>query len=353
MRKFNHCMLLLMAIIVSSCVGGKNQENNGKEDPEQQPLTSRGDSKTILIDFKEAETIDQNLKAVSTIVCDEDAEEIIGIPQNITVKGDTIYVIDSYKAPGFYAYLRDGKQLFAYCKVGNGPEEFFNLTDINVGANSISAFDNTEGTIITIDKAGNFVDKESVGNNIVGAIIDTNGGYWVDLSNQEDDSAKLSWRQAKETEYSQVLPVPEILKGMKAIPLQQFNRLATDEFTYLPAFENKIYTLENGKAYLRYILDFKDTWRSDEDLNDYRGPSWALRMREFPITRLICQENVKWLIVGFYYNGKLHIHAYDKIKGKGHTYYDDKERYYIPMDIYENELFMLMKDGNLEILKID
>ena len=96
MRKFNHCMLLLMAIIVSSCVGGKNQENNGKEDPEQQPLTSRGDSKTILIDFKEAETIDQNLKAVSTIVFDEDAEEIIGIPQNITVKGDTIYAIDSY-----------------------------------------------------------------------------------------------------------------------------------------------------------------------------------------------------------------------------------------------------------------
>ena len=181
-----------MAIIVSSCVGGKNQENNGKEDPEQQPLTSRGDSKTILIDFKEAETIDQNLKAVSTIVFDEDAEEIIGIPQNITVKGDTIYAIDSYKAPGFYAYLRDGKQLFAYCKVGNGPEEFFNLTDINVGANSISAFDNTEGTIITIDKAGNFVDKESVGNNIVGAIIDTNGGYWVDRYRRLERTTAIS-----------------------------------------------------------------------------------------------------------------------------------------------------------------
>lgn len=353
MRTFNYCIVLLF-IIFSSCARGEKSGADGRADSEHQVLTKQGDFKTILIDLKENTTIDQNLEPISTVVFDENAEEVIGIPQNIKVKGDTIYAIDSYKAPGFYAYLRNGEQLFAYCKVGNGPEEYFNLTDINVGVNTISAFDNTEGTIITIDKAGNFVSKENVGSNTFGAIIDNNGEYWIDLSNQEDDSAKLSWRQAKSTEYSQVLPVPETLKGMKIMPLQQFHRLETDEFTYLPAFENKIYTLEKGNAYLRYILDFKGYWHSEEDLEEYRGPSWALRMmKEFPITRLICQENAKWLIAGFYYNGKLHIYVYDKIRGKGHTYYDNKERYYIPMDIYENELFMLMRDGNLEILKID
>ena len=352
MRKFNNYIIVLLVLIVTGCVHDKRQDNRAQKDRAIQSSISR-DSIAIIIDVKGAMSIEKNFEALSTVVFDENTDELIGVPQNITVKGDTIYAIDSYKAPGFYAYLRDGSQLFAYCKVGNGPEEFFNLTDINVGATTISAFDNTQGSIITIDKDGNFLRKESVGRNLYGAIIDTNGGCWVDFSNQKDDSAKLSWRQTESDEFVQMLSVPEVMKGMLVMPLQQFHRLSTDIFTYLPAFENKIYTLDNGKVRLRYTLDFKDAWHSDDDLKNYVGPSWALRMREFPITRLICQENDRWLIVGFYHEGKLYIHSYNKIENRGKTFLDKQERYYIPMDIYEDQLFMLKKDGNLEILKID
>ena len=317
MRRFNCYAIILLLLIASSCIRHGNQDRNEHMNSESQSSTGRVDSTTVHIDLKDVTAIDQKFQTVTNVMFDEDTENFIGVPQNITVRGDTIYAIDSYKAPGFYAYLRDGRQLFAYCKVGRGPEEFFNLTDINVGANTISAFDNTEGAIITIDKVGNFVSKKSVGHNTYGAIIDTNGGCWVDFSNQKDDSAKLSWRQTEGDEFLQVLAVPEVMKGMLTMPLQQFHRVGTDEFTYLPAFENRIYTLDNGHARLRYILDFKETWHSDEDLRDYGGPSWAIRMREFPVSRLICQENDRWLIVGFYHDGKLYIHAYDKIEGRG------------------------------------
>lgn len=351
MRKYK----ILTIIVLASLLGGCKHKTQESSEPTStvEPTQIKADSVNVLIDVDAAKNMSNALKKIASIKFDEDAENFIGIPQNLVVRGDTLFAIDSYKAPGFYAYDRNGNQLFSYCAIGDGPEEFYDLSDLIVGDTTISAFDRSNGQIIVIDKKGKFNNKYEIPSNVYGAIIDSAGDYWIDFSNNNTDDAKLAWRPDTAINYKSVLPVPEVLKGMTNIPLQQFYRLTDGETIYLPSFENKIYRLKSGKALLKYNLDFNGLWPTDEEMHKWQGNDWALKMRDFPIEGLICQENERWLVVGFNHDGKLYIHTYNKESKKGKTYVNTDKSYYIPMDVYGDELFMLRSDGYLDVLNIE
>lgn len=140
---------------------------------------------------------------------------------------------------------------------------------------------------------------------------------------------------------------------MVNVPLQQFHLLSNGEITFLPSFEHQIYTLHQGTATLRYNLDFNGLWPEDDEIKRLNDNFWAVRMRDFPVTRLICQENDKWLIVGFRNKDDLYLHIFNKSESEGTTYKDTAESYYIPMDVVGDDLYMLRTDGNLDVLELD
>lgn len=349
---FGAVVSLLLSV---GCTGNKSSQNDNEQSSASAvpvPQVAVPDSVNILIDIKDAQPLAKGFPETTTIEFSEECENFVGMPHNIEVRGDTLYIVDSFKAPGFYAYLRDGSQLFAYTATGTGPEEFFNLTDMKVTDTAISAFDYSGGCIVEIDKSGQFLRKVPVAMMTYGAMLDGNGGVWADFSNQAEENVKLAHRADSLSGFNMVIPVPEAFKGMVTLPLRQFHSLENGEIIWQPSHDHRIYTLDNGNAILRYNLDFKDLWPSDKELAKYQGNTWAIKMRDFPVSGPVSHETDRRLLTGFQSGDRRYLHIFDKTTGKGRIYFYGKDEYYTPQAISGNEIFLLRTDGNVEVLEI-
>lgn len=357
MKQSAEVLILLIIIILSSC-GRNNQNLTSKTDQrEGQPhFDSCGlqQNVDISININEAKTLANFNLQKYNISFDESVENIIGFATNIVVKNDTIFAVDGYKSPGVYAYSKEGKQLFAYCSIGNGPEDILNPRDLSVTDSEISIFDRGSGNIVVFDKRGSFKRKIKTDIMAVGGIMDDNKCIWIDYSNQRssDGAAKISYRPDSIVNFVPVILVPEHLKGFTTISLQPFHRLPDGQIIYLAELEPTVYNLSNGKASVRYNLDFNGLWPSKEEMNKIKGSYWAIKLRDMPMQRLGIQECDKWLIVHFYYDKILYIHVYDKYHNTGFTIKDTDGVYTIPQAVTDEELYLKCNDDSYDVVKL-
>lgn len=350
-------LISLIFIILSSCGGNKQNSTSKTVQDDSKPQTdscSLQQNVNISININEAKTLASfNLQKYS-MSFDESAENIIGFATNVVVRNDTIFAVDGYKSPGVYAYTKEGKQLFAYCSTGNGPEDILNPKDLNVTDSEISVFDRGSGDIVVFDKQGNFKRKIKTDIMAVGGIVDDNNCIWIDYSNQRsgDGSAKIACRPDSIVNFVPVILVPEHLKGCTTVSLQPLQRLPDGQITYLAELEPTVYNLIDGKASVRYNLDFNGLWPSDEEMDEIKGSHWAIKLREMPMQRLGIQECDKWLIVYFYYDKILYIHVYDKHSNNGFTIKDADGVYSIPQAVTDEELYLKCNDDSYDVVKL-
>lgn len=123
--KYVQLTLAVLCLALYGCGTKGNQKNEIDTDFE---LTL---PYTVSIDITKAVPMDDALSHHKYVNFTEDVENIMAIPQNVVVKGDTIYAIDAYKSPGIYAYLTNGEQLFAYCSVGNGGRYHLSIVSVS------------------------------------------------------------------------------------------------------------------------------------------------------------------------------------------------------------------------------
>lgn len=359
MRQISKIWILLALISISSCSG--NKKNTAQDIA---PKVSRAElsndsckqqeNMTISINIKEAITLNDFNRPKYNITLDESAENIIGFPTNVVVRNDTIFAIDGYKSPGIYAYNKKGKQLFAYCSIGNGPEDIMSPKDLNVTETEISCFDRGSGDIVFFDKNGCFKNRIKTDFMAMGAIIDDKNCIWTDYSNQRpaDGVAKISCRPDSIVNFAPAHLVPRHLEGFTVITLQPLHRLPDGQITYLAELEPTVYNLNDSKATVRYNLDFNGLWPSVEEINKIKGSNWAIKLRDMPMQRLGMQECNRWLIVYFYYNDDLYIHIYDKLNQTGLTLTDKDKAYCIPMAVTDGELFLYCNDDSFDVINL-
>ncbi|MBD5330876.1 MAG: 6-bladed beta-propeller [Bacteroides sp.] len=301
----------------------------------------------------------KSLPVVETIEFPDTTEYFIGVPSCVEVRGDTIFAIDSSKAPGFYAYRRDGSQIFAYTSTGQGPEDFMVLRNLNVTDTELSAFDDGLCGIFIIDKNGDFVRTVKCPVYSLAASISDAGDMWVDFSNFDGmmDDIKLGWAPpgGRPDSLVTVLPIPEHLKGIYASGIRPLVRISANEWIFTPSFERYVYTLKDGKAYPRYELDFGNLWWDDEKMSKMaHSNDWAVQLQDFPIQPMYIQENERWFVVGFAVNrDKRYVYVYDKLGGDSRTFIDHPRKYLHPIALDCNDLFMNCVDNsNLEVLRL-
>lgn len=316
--------------------------------------TSDHDAYSVKIDFDKASKISDNFQSVSIIRFNENTENIPGGIQQIAVKGDTVFLVDPAKTPGLYAYLKDGTQLFAYCDNGAGPEDISSPMSLAVTDSEINVFDFAAKKLISFSKDGRFKHKTDMSMEVTSAIKDSNGGIWMDFSNQDYGDEKLSWKKDEESNPTTLLTVPEHLKGMTNVQLMSMAQLENGELRYLPSIEPYIYELRNGEANLIYELDFVGKWPSNEEIaEEFQGNDWAQKFRNFPIHIKGFAENDQWLVVGANFNKKLYITVYDKLAHTSRTYVDSQQEYFNPLYVKDSDLYMNRSDDGIEILKLD
>lgn len=335
---------------IFSCCTGNGHQNIDNAQPGKKSLEYPVD---IEIDIKKALPLSENLRSVSTIEFSEEPAEIMGQPQSIVVRGDTIYGIDSHINPGFYAYLKNGEQILNYCSRGNGPEDVVSPFCLNVTDEGMNAFDLGSTSLIFIDKKGSFLRKVTLSPMALAAAVDNSGGIWTDYSNQRYSDTRLTYKADSLSEEKIVLKVPEKIKGMTTIGIQNLTNLEDGTINYVPEFEPVIYQLKEGEATPKYNIDYKGLWPDDETFKSkYTGDSWAVDIREFPVTGITVKENENWLVIGFENGEDRYINVYDKIHGHGRTLGDEEKIYYNPKYIVDDNLYMLRRDDKMDVLDL-
>ena len=351
MKKINlsHPLLLLLTVLMVGCI------NKSKEASNDDVATSTSDqeARIVNIDFDNASEIPANLKRKEIIRFDDDTDNFPGGIQQITVKDDTVFVVDPAKNPGLYAYLKDGTQMFAYCNNGSGPEDIASPMNLTVTDSEINVFDFAAKKLISFTKDGRFKHTIDLSMDVTSAIKDQDGGIWMDFSNQQYGDEKLSWKKDEENNPTTVLTVPDHLKGMTIAQLMSITKLENGELRYLPSVEPYIYELRNGKAKLIYELDFMGKWPTNEEIVErFQGNDWAQKFRNFPIHIKGFAENDQWLVVGANFNKKLYITVYDKLAHTSRTYVDSQQEYFNPLYVVDSDLYMNRSDDCIEILKL-
>ncbi len=344
--KYNVYALMILLCAITGC-GSKGA---GADHHDEQPVDS---ARTVNIDLSAPLDHTAGLESESILQLDEDCDNIMGMPHNIIVRGDTIFAIDALQSPGIYMYYKDGRQLLAYCKPGTGPGDITSPSGLTVTDTEISTFDTASGKIVVIDKRGNYKRSIDVPLTAQNAILDKNDAVWVDYTNQLYDDTRLSWRKDTVSEYTTVLTVPDFAKGITVIELQPLQTAPDGTMSYLPVMEPRIYSLCDGKAHIRYNLDFGPVWPDEETLKkNFTGNDWLRKSRDFPIQSMRFHESDKYLAVGFRYDDRLFVTIYDKESGDAHTYQFDKDIYGGSKYVTDSQLYMYRTDDGIEIFRI-
>lgn len=308
---------------------------------------------TVSIDITKAVQMEDVLDSKQIVTFTEDVENIMSMPHNAVARGDTIYAIDARKAPGIYAYLTNGEQLFAYCSAGNGPGDIISPACLSVTDDEISTYDTASSKIVVIGKDGQYRRSVDVPIMTLNAFIDSKGNIWADFSNQEFDSVRVSCMQHADTVFRPVLNVPELQKGMTMITVETLQELPDGTVGYTPAFEPRIYTLSDGCATVRYELDFNGLWPDDETFKEnFTGYAWAPKTNRFPVQAIRFHENDRFLVLRFNHKKDTFLYILDKQTGRGETVSVDSEEYFGSIYLIEDKLYLFRKDDRLEIMEI-
>lgn len=296
--------------------------------------------------------MDEVLTSKKLIRFDENTEHIIGYIHNLVVRGDTIYAIDAYKDPGIYAYLTNGKQLFAYCSNGSGPGDIASPQCLSVTEDEISTYD-ISSKIVVIGKDGKFRRSIDTPEMCLSAIVDNKGDVWADFANQDVDSVRVSWKADTATEYETVMEVPELLKGATIIETEPLQNLYDSTIGYLPVLEPTIYTLSDGKSSIRYNLNFNGLWPDDETIKTkFAGKTFATMSENFPVKDIRFHESSRYFVLKFNNDERMYLHILDKSTGKEKTLHLDEETYSGSSYVTDTDIYLKRKDDSLEIMTI-
>lgn len=313
-------------------------------------------TQTINIDIKKSHPLTNQISEIKTIVLnDSNAEVSPGIIFNGEILNDTLYAIDAYKSPEIYAYsITDGRQLYGYSKVGNGPEDILTLSDLNVNPNSISAYDRINNRILKIDKHGNFISVENAPSDATEAIVDNNGNIWIEYSNNDDNCVKLSYISSESKIEQTIRPTPNHLKGIMVVPKRSFFKMSDGSISYYPWLENTIYTLQNGKISKKYFLNLNGLMPDEKELRAWAiNGDWADHLRKMPLKQLTYCEDTDRVVIFLKVNDTGYIHLYNKTSKIGKTYEDIDNRYIYPIAVTGEKLYMLTdEDSTIDVLTI-
>ncbi|MDE7457876.1 MAG: 6-bladed beta-propeller [Muribaculaceae bacterium] len=340
----NKLTIMFAALSLALCGCSKKEEQN------QIDLTQN----VVHIDIAAAHPMSEVLTPKQLINFSEECENIMGFARNIFVRGDTIYAISLYPSAGIFAYLKSGEQLFSYCSQGAGPEDINSPSCISVTDSEISTYDDSSFKLVKIDKLGNFLEAINTPAMTLNALWDKEGNQWFDFTNQQYEDIRVSWRQNNDTAIQTVMEVPELQKGITIIGIEALQNLPDGTVGYTPVMEPRLYTLSDGKASVRYELDFNGLWPDDKTFKEkFTGNAWAPNSSKFPVQQLRFHENDKYLIINFKSEKQPYIHILDKLSGKEKTLLLDPDTYINTCYIDESDLYLTRKDDQMEIMSIE
>lgn len=169
-----------------------------------------------------------------------------------------------------YLFNLDGKLLSRICRIGNGPGEYAEITDIteNNSHEKIMLLDAAQKKVITFSLDGEFIKETFLITEQAPLHFHSIDNEWVAYDYQRSTTQK-NWQYnlivSSEDQTSTLykyLPykIPLGISFSPRITLFELN----DELIYVPQYSSTVYTITAKDIFPRYTFDFGDKWVDDE-----------------------------------------------------------------------------------------
>lgn len=241
---------------------------------------SEKDSCTIYVNLASALPLKEAVTSMDVIMLqDSAASHFPGNYSKVEWKGDSIFVLDTWKDPGLYLYNSEGTLLHSYTKRGEGPDEFVGIVDFNVTSSEIILLDTyATSQRIILDRDFVFQRKEKAEEQARHFFSEENSqGIWYDRGNVAYGVNKDKLVYFDGDKRISVLPIPQEIHNVTFASYNVFAKIANDTIMYLPAVEPKIYKCYAGKAEVLCKLDFGNLWPDFSQIGNKNNPLELMR----------------------------------------------------------------------------
>lgn len=330
--------ILFIGIVLVSCYGCNKQKSSSSET-----------GTLISIDIESALPSSGLLEKVEVIPLENKGDTFPGFVHKMLVENDTLYLLDTFKAHGLYAYDKAGHFLYAYNNVGQGKEEFIRLSDFQIARGCVYLLDSSGEKIIELDKRFAYQSSKKLPCSPLAFAFDENGGVWMDVGNNALEKEAYTLLYNRGDEVIKYVPVPEALRNITIAPY--FTLINVGEAVhFLPEMQNRIYRCSDNAVEVVYRLDFGNHWCPDSFLeaNRQRTILGLLRkmVEEEYVTDLNFLESDKWLVLYFNCGANAYLCFYDKENRRQLLTVDKENAFSRPMAICDdNILFIEMNDS--------
>lgn len=230
------------------------------------------------------------------------AEEVIGKVTDCRLFGDTIVVVDAYKAQKIYLFTKDGAFIRTIGAAGNGPGEYSSVNGIYFGDKTMSVLDWMSWKYITYDLDGNTTSEKSFANTRPANLQPLNGNVFLGSHNgySKNNKFALSWIRNDSVEHTG-LPYkwnrPEVA-----------GKFFTDADGHALLFQHgqtdTVYSVSDSviePAFSLGLHDKGEVWSFVESTKELSNGDYRKRLSglggEFPSQYSLFRLNGKWLVL--------------------------------------------------------
>lgn len=220
------------------------------------------DVETITIDYDKLPILytDSIVSDIRFIRLETTENNLISRIDRLLFTNGKIIVVDLFSSKSIHIFDESGKHINRVSYLGNGPQEYLTITDVDITPDGLIAIkDNFKDIILYFNTDGNFVKKEEI---IEGgleiAFID--GHTIAHVLSSASNQKKFKGASLGITQNNKV----ELLFGKNSTS-SSFNHQKTNTiFSYnntvyfTPSWENYIYEITDNSIKAKYYIDLKD-----------------------------------------------------------------------------------------------
>mgnify|MGYP003290532217 CR=1 FL=1 len=235
------------------------------------------DVETISIDYENGPLVcfDSIVSDIKFIKLETKENNMIGNIYKMLITNDRIIIADKFNSKSVHLFDISGKHISKLSNLGNGPQEFLNITDVDITPSGLIAIkDNYKDILLYYNMDGEFVKKEDVleGGLDIAFIDDYTIAHEVIKGFNSDTFKGASLCISSNNKIASLF-------GKSHNESNEFNHKKTNTlFSYnniayfTPSWENYIYELHNNSISAKYYIDLKDDvldydFTTDEDFH--------------------------------------------------------------------------------------
>ncbi len=297
----------------------------------------------IKIDINNAESLIRNMAQIEGVRLEDSVMAFPGEVLSAVFAKDYFVLLDSYSARGVYGYDYEGKQIFAYDKIGQGPEEMLSLSDMQVYNDSIYILDNMANKIIVTDRRGNFLTKIDCPVHSMFFAMGENADMYFDHVNNSiaDNCYNVTYTNGDLVKG--IIPIQNDLKDVTIGSAHSLTNIG-NKVSYLMPSTPLVLECDNGDFSVRYHFDFGKYWPNNEVLKSGRHPYQIMQdlINGDFAHDLRFVESESNFCLSFKKSHRLYYFIYNKNTDKSKIFVEDEEDFGHPLGFDNHGRLVMM-----------